>query len=226
MHTLEDITPVDAPSNVTAELCLDPDPFESPRKWSTLSTIAAKNENWADEDAPSASTESEFFLRLACRADSDFQIKVEEAHYEYIGLGVGMYDYCDQYPNKLIKEARDITFEHFYIAGLHVHQHSGIAMSTTPFQSPWDSGQAGFVYVSKAKAQERAPDDRAPKDWALEIMGGEVETFGQYLNGDVYGYRVEYNGDTVDSCWGFYDRGYCKEQGRSSALREVNRCIH
>lgn len=30
--------------------------------------------------------------------------------------------------------------------------HSGLAMQTTSFNDPWDSGQVGWIYVSKEDA--------------------------------------------------------------------------
>ena len=36
-------------------------------------------------------------------------------------------------------------------------------------------------------------------------MEGEVETFNQYLNNDVYGFTIEdEDGNVIDSCGGFY----------------------
>ena len=37
-----------------------------------------------------------------------------------------------------------------------------------------------------------------------EWLEGEIETFDQYIRGDVYGFIVEEDGEEIDSCWGFY----------------------
>ena len=48
---------------------------------------------------------------------------------------------------------------------------------------------------------------------AIELMKGEVETYNQYLTGDVYGYTLYATDDDtdddpdweeIDSCWGFF----------------------
>ena len=40
---------------------------------------------------------------------------------------------------------------------------------------------------------------------AKKILEGEVETYNQYLTGDVYGFILEKpDGEHIDSCWGFY----------------------
>jgi hypothetical protein len=51
------------------------------------------------------------------------------------------------------------------------------------------------------------------------LLKGEVETYDQYLRGDVYGYRVfkVENGEEeeLDSCWGFYGEQECMNEGVS-----------
>lgn len=41
------------------------------------------------------------------------------------------------------------------ILPLYMYEHSGISISTSPFSCPWDSGQIGFVLVSKKKSVGR-----------------------------------------------------------------------
>ena len=56
-----------------------------------------------------------------------------------------------------------------------------------------------------------------------EILKGEVQTFDDYLQGNVFGYVVEKDGEEIDSCWGFYpdheyhkdDWDYCLREARS-----------
>lgn len=53
---------------------------------------------------------------------------------------------------------------------------------------------------------------------AEEMLRGEVETYDQFLRGDVWGYTIKgvYNGDKIkDSCWGFYGQAYCLEEAKS-----------
>ena len=43
------------------------------------------------------------------------------------------------------------------------------------------------------------------KERLLVNLNGEVETYDQYLTGDIYGFKeVDSEGNEVDSCWGFY----------------------
>lgn len=102
---------------------------------------------------------------------------------------------------------------------LYLYDHSGITMSTSPFSCRWDSGQVGYVYLTRKTIL---------KEWGWKVltkkriaflekyMRDEVETYDQYLTGDVYGYVItDDNGEEVDSCWGFYGHDYCEQEAKS-----------
>lgn len=55
------------------------------------------------------------------------------------------------------------------------------------------------------------------REWATNALRGELEVWNQYLDGDVYGYKVtDETGEHVDSCWGFYGFEYAKEEAREA----------
>lgn len=88
--------------------------------------------------------------------------------------------------------------------------HSGLHFSTGSFGDPWDSGQVGVIYVTPEKiVQEYGRDDDETREMALRCMKGEIETLDMYVNGDVWGYVIEADGEQADSCWGFYGRDDC-----------------
>ena len=95
--------------------------------------------------------------------------------------------------------------------------HGAATISTSPFSCPWDSGQSGFVYCTREKALAEwgnTPDYEAN---AIRVLSGEVETFDEYLQGDVYGYTItDAHGDIVDSCWGFYGIEFAKEEAQAA----------
>jgi hypothetical protein len=37
---------------------------------------------------------------------------------------------------------------------LYLYDHSGLSISTAPFACPWDSGQVGWIYVTKSRIRE------------------------------------------------------------------------
>jgi len=96
---------------------------------------------------------------------------------------------------------------------LYLYDHSGITMRTTGFSCPWDSGRVGIIYVTKKKIKQEngwKVLTKARKEKILQYLKNEVETYDQYLTGDIYGYVVEETEEEdgskneTDSCWGFY----------------------
>lgn len=112
------------------------------------------------------------------------------------------------------------------ILPLYLYDHSGITMSTGSFSCPWDSGQVGWIYATKEDVQKEYgafTEENLQK--AYHCLKGEVKTYAQFLEGDVYWYRLEkFLGGTIgtesvtpedaleddcfwdieDSCGGFY----------------------
>jgi hypothetical protein len=106
------------------------------------------------------------------------------------------------------------------ILPLYLYDHSGITMNTTGFSCNWDSGRVGFIFISKQKMLQEYGGKivtQKLKDRVEGYLKSEVETYDQFLTGDVYGYRVfkEENGveEELDSCWGFYGEDTCMEEG-------------
>jgi hypothetical protein len=98
------------------------------------------------------------------------------------------------------------------------------AAESNPFSCPWDSGLSGFVYCTKEKAiEEFGKKVLTPrvKAQALKCLQAEVETFDQYLRGDIYGYIIERVGtkENLDSCWGIYGYDYCLEEAKLAAAQ-------
>src|SRR3990172_5623508 len=91
---------------------------------------------------------------------------------------------------------------------LYLYDHSGISMSTGrayPFNCPWDSGQVGIIYITYEKIRKEYNWKHITKERKQKIISylqGEVETYDQYLRGDVYGYDVicDKCGENISSC--------------------------
>jgi len=102
---------------------------------------------------------------------------------------------------------------------LYLYDHSGITMNTTGFSCPWDSGQVGFIYVTKEQIKQEYNAKRISKKLekkVLDVLRCEVDTYDKYLRGEVFGFNVEKDGEFFDSCWGFFDFDYCLEEAKSS----------
>lgn len=108
------------------------------------------------------------------------------------------------------------------ILPLYLFDHSGITISTTDFNDRWDSGQIGFVFITKAKAKETHMVKRLSKKVMAQVhknLLASVEEYDQYLRGDVYGFIIKSKetDEELDSCWGFYGEKYCIEEAESAA---------
>ncbi len=105
------------------------------------------------------------------------------------------------------------------ILSVYKYEHGGVVLNTKGFSCPWDSCQIGFIYITKEKIREEYSVKRITKDIIERVtkyLESEIKTYSQYLNGEVYGYRVfkVENGEEeeLDSCWGFYGEDECMEE--------------
>ena len=115
----------------------------------------------------------------------------------------GDYNSWDELKAAILKKENVAVIQPMYM-----YDHSGITVSTKPFSCSWDSGQIGFIYITKEAAREGFMVKNVTakiKERLLVNLNGEVETYDQYLTGDIYGFKeVDSEGNEVDSCWGFY----------------------
>ena len=109
------------------------------------------------------------------------------------------------------------------ILPLYLYDHSGITISTTPFNDRWDSGQVGWIYATRKDVIDWKLATKnitaSVKDTVNKILESEVKTYDKYITGEVYKYFV-YKIETcslgdehlsfVDSCGGYYDIEDCK----------------
>jgi len=115
-----------------------------------------------------------------------------------------------------MEEHIENDLEAVVVLPLFLYDHSGITMATTPFSCRWDSGQVGYIYVTKERLQKEYDTQEITEeilDKARMILQGEVETYDMYLTGDIYGFEIikqeqcdqgHVHEKHEDSCWGFY----------------------
>lgn len=103
------------------------------------------------------------------------------------------------------------------------YEHGGLAISagdrTGQFCDRWDSGQLGYVFVTRETARKEWGFKRMTKrnkEKLYKYIMGEVEEYAAYVSGEVYGYIITdtETGEEVDSCWGFYGYDYCEQQAQ------------
>ena len=127
------------------------------------------------------------------------------------GLDSRDYDGWDGLDNALIRECRAVVLVPVYMM-----DHSGLTLSADPeaFRrcdpQGWDWGRLGTAYIDGATLKREwghLPPGQGRLDAAHRMLQVEVEAYGQYLNGDIWCYRVEdADGEIEDSCGGYFDR--------------------
>jgi hypothetical protein len=107
---------------------------------------------------------------------------------------------------KAIKNKEDIAI----MLPVYRYEHGNVAYSTGSFNDSWDSGQCGFIFISKKKAREEYNWKNLTKkrlEQLEKMLKHEVEIFSQWANGNVYGFICkDENGEEIEdgSCWGFF----------------------
>ena len=119
----------------------------------------------------------------------------------------------DELEKQLIKDYQPIAIKPIYM-----YDHSGVTISTTPFSCPWDSGQIGFILISRETALKENYSkriDKKIKTWAEKYIQASIKEYDQYLTGDVYGYIIkDENEEEINACWGFYGLNYTIKQAK------------
>jgi hypothetical protein len=172
--------------NITIEVVQDSDP-ESPRKWDNLGVMVCAHPRYSlgDEDGLS-------------KVVSFIRENVSDASLENIGF--------DESDLPSVEKALLLSGK-AVVLPLHLYDHSGITISTSPFSCSWDSGQVGFIYVPKEVVLKEFGWKQMSAKRTLKIaktLNSEVVVYDQYLTGDVWGFRIKAEGEESDSCWGFY----------------------
>jgi hypothetical protein len=79
----------------------------------------------------------------------------------------------------------------------------------------------GLIYVSDQTLRHEYSLQRISAkalERARRVLLGEIDEYGAYLCGEVFGYVIEdASGEHLDSCWGFYEREDCEQQANEAA---------
>lgn len=91
---------------------------------------------------------------------------------------------------------------------LYLYNHSGITISTSPFNNRWDSSQVGLVYITQEDVEKRGiKEENRTQENYRKWLEGDVKTYDRFLRGDVWKFQLTTNDEgeeLIDSCSGFY----------------------
>jgi hypothetical protein len=129
--------------------------------------------------------------------------------------------------DKQISTADDdvLTSTADYVVALPLYRYPRmvIKMSTTPFTCRWDSGQVGWITMTKEQILSTFGGKRVTqtkKAQAIALMKEEVNTYDCYISGEVYYYAItNADGEVVESCGGYYGRQYAEQNGAEALAR-------
>jgi len=105
---------------------------------------------------------------------------------------------------------------------LYLYDHSGITMNTTGFSCGWDSGQVGWIHISREKILKEYGGKiltKSLRERVSNYLVNEVDTYDQYLRGEVYEYAIlDEEGNSLDSCSGIFGQKNCMVEAENVAL--------
>lgn len=127
-----------------------------------------------------------------------------------------------------LEETREIIARDDVVSlPLYLYDHSGITMYTNKAYGQmfdpqgWDSGQVGWIYVTKDEIRKEYGVKRISKKTmqkAVDLLQSEVAEYDQFLTGDIYCARVETpDGDILDSIGGLYGYEYALDYAKDMA---------
>jgi hypothetical protein len=154
-----------------------------PREWDNLGTMVCFHKRYNLGDKHNYSDPRDFLVTLLGEFGKDF--------------------------NDLVQK----FYDRFFVLPLYLYDHSGLSMhwsdDTYPFNCQWDVSQVGWIYVTREQLTKEGIDHSR----AFEILKGEVETYNQFLTGDVWGIQIfDDEGEMVDSSYGYYGYKYAEEE--------------
>lgn len=170
---------------------------DNPREWDNLGTFVSF-ERYSSAADESHNDPEQYLIELIEQFNDGFEQRLIDK---------------DESPS--LKALLEIAAKDYVILPVYKYEHSGVAYNTTGFSCSWDSGQVGFIYISKDKLRKDYGWKRITNARRKEVEGwlaGEIEVFSQWANGNVYGFQLYYHdvekdyteGEEQDACWGFY----------------------
>lgn len=182
---------------VVGYLSRDDDAGDPRKEYDNVGTMVCWHGRYNLGDEQRTDDARDFFKELACTADYSVEERIEwwgnqgwerlrkKHHENFNAMNAELDEHIRALVMKVIKK-------HYVMLPLFLYDHSGITMRTCDFGDRWDSGQVGWIYCSREKAiyewgGKGKRFTKQVKEKATKYLKGEVETYDQYLTGDVWG---------------------------------------
>jgi len=113
-----------------------------------------------------------------------------------------------------IQDTEKYEYNDHIVFPVYAYIHSGVALSlgnqAYPFNDRWDVSMKGFLLYKKGSIdmdmqRKSRPElkDKTDNEIIKHFAKGLIETWNEYLSGQVFGFQAEINGEK-DSCWSYY----------------------
>jgi len=189
---------------------------QSPREWDNLGTMVCWHNRYNLGDKHTFEDSHDFLSELAWSLDGGSTYEWEELQ--------------DMSDSELLAFVRSLKT---MILPVYMYDHGDVSLSVEPYSCRWDSGQVGWVYATHDKLVKEYQQyfrkggkkklKRSDYERAERCLKAEVETYGQYVNGEVYWFGIEdENGELIDSCGGFF--GY--DPKKNGMMEHINEKYH
>lgn len=108
-----------------------------------------------------------------------------------------------------LKKIHELSIGDVVALPVYLYEHTGITLNTTGFNCRWDSGQLGYIFVSKKDIRKEFNVKKVTKKLISrveELLASEIKVLSQYAEGEIFSFEVlDENGNFIDGCSGFYD---------------------
>lgn len=155
----------------------DPYPFNPRDEWDYMGSMVCfgKYIDFTDHHQENKFNDPQDFFETLASDDPEWNKKYDE----YMETNHISKDDWIQYNNEKANK-------HYIILPLYLYDHSGMTIRTFPFTCSWDSGQVGYIYMSRSQAKKFWSNSSSDGEQeAISCLKAEVNEFDAYLRGDV-----------------------------------------
>jgi hypothetical protein len=202
----------------TLKLCQDESPLDPRKDWDPFGkmVIWMKGYNLGDEDPEGLSAIEDYLDDIAREANEKLYRRAQKIAERMTE------DDDEEGAVNLLRRIYATWLPKYAVAlPLRVHDYGsgGIKIDDWPECYEYEEKQDGWLYATKKDILYNWGGKRLTKELrakAINLLKGEIETYEQYLNGDVWGYVIEdEDGEEVgDSCRGMFGQEYAEEEAR------------
>ncbi len=163
-------------------------------------------------------TDDEYPLHPRLDFDCVGQIYALHKRYDFNEIKLDN-SYCHSWDDEL--ELLYANFDIAVILPLYLLDHSGLTVSSNPFGCRFDSGQLGYIFITKNRLRQAFNCKYITRNIlakGIECLKSEIKMLDQFLNGDIYVVRVlDENSNIIDECGSIY--GYDAAQEIANELK-------